>query len=138
MWQEPFARLESAITRVAPAGGTEPVAPHEAIDLPTAIKAMTLDSAYLMNSEESVGSIEVGKRADMIVLDQNLFDIPEPSIDSSKVLTTIFDGKVVYDASSSPTGVVAIEERYGAHLDFSGEHGHPGCEWRGQASLGQE
>ena len=138
MWQEPFARLESAITRVAPAGGTEPVAPHEAIDLPTAIKAMTLDSAYLMNSEESVGSIEVGKRADMIVLDQNLFDIPEPSIDSNKVLTTIFDGRVVYDASSSPTGVVAIEERYGAHLDFSGEHGHPGCEWRGQTSLGQE
>lgn len=134
MWQETFARLESAITRTAPPGETEPLAPNEAIDLATAIKAMTLDSAYLMNNEDSVGSIEVGKQADMIILNQNLFDIPVTKINSTKVLKTIFDGKVVYDASSSPTGVVAIEKHYRTDLDFTGKHGYPGCEWRKQNS----
>jgi predicted amidohydrolase YtcJ len=43
------------------------------VTLATAIKAMTLNSAYLMNQEDTVGSIEVGKRADMVVLDKNLF-----------------------------------------------------------------
>jgi len=129
MWQPTFARLESAITRVAPTGGSEPLAPREAIDLPTGLKAMTLDSAYLMDNENVVGSIEVGKRADMIVLDQNLFEIPVAGIDSTQVLLTVFDGEVVYDASTSPTGEVAIENFYEIDLDLSGAHGHPGCEW---------
>lgn len=127
MWQDTFGRLEAAITRVSPDGKGEPLAFHEAIDLAAAIKAMTLDSAYLMNIEETVGNIAVGKRADMIVLDQNLFDIPKTNIDSTKVLLTIFDGKVVYDVNSSPTSEDAIEKRYETKLDFSGAHGHPGC-----------
>ncbi|MBT8421050.1 MAG: amidohydrolase family protein, partial [Gammaproteobacteria bacterium] len=127
MWQDTFQRLESAITRVAPDGGTDPLAPHEAIDLATALKAMTMDSAYLMNLEGEVGSIEIGKRADMIVLSHNLFEIPETEIDSTKVLLTLFDGKVVFDAGSSPVGETAIEKRYDVDLDFSGKHGHPGC-----------
>jgi predicted amidohydrolase YtcJ len=129
MWQEPFPRMEGAITRKAPGGGGEPLAPSEALDLAAAIKAMTLDSAYLMNIEESVGSIEVGKRADMIVLDKNLFDISVDEIDSAKVRLTIFDGGVVYDAVSDPTGENEIEKRHGIELDFSGTTGHPGCEW---------
>lgn len=129
MWQDTFRRLEGAITRVAPDGGTEPLAPHEAIDLAVALKAMTVDSAYLMNIEEEVGSIKVGMRADMIVLDRNLFDMPTSEISDAKVQLTVFDGKVVYDAASSPTGEVAIEERYDVELDFTGTDGHPCCEW---------
>ena len=64
------------------------------IDLPTAIKALTLDSAYVMNQDDSVGSIAEGKRADMIVLDKNLIEIPVTEISSAHVLTTIFDGKI--------------------------------------------
>jgi urease alpha subunit len=82
-----------------------------------------------MNIEKEVGSIEIGKRADMIVLDKNLFDIPPDAIDSLKVLLTVFEGDVVYDASSDPTGEEAIEERYGVELDLTGETGHPCCEW---------
>ena len=129
MWQNTFQRLESAITRVAPDGGTEPLAPHEAIVLPVAIKAMTLDSAYLMNMEEEIGSIEVGKLADMIVLDRNLFGIPANEISESKVLLTILDGKVVFDATSSPSDEEAIEKRYDVELDFTGANGYPCCEW---------
>jgi len=91
---------------------------------------MTLDSAYLMNIEREVGSIEVGKLADMIVLSQNLFKIPVEQIDSTKVPLTVFNGKVVFDSGSSPVGEVAIEKHFDIKLDFSGDHGHPGCEWR--------
>lgn len=130
MWQEPFARLEGAVTRVDPASneGT-PLASTEAIDVAAAIRAMTLDSAYLMNIEDSVGSIEVGKRADMIILDKNIVDIPAKEISSAKVLVTLFDGKVVYDASKDPSDEEAIEKKHGLELDFSGTTGHPGCEW---------
>jgi len=130
MWQDTFQRLEAAITRVAPDGGTDPLSPHEAIDLAVALKAMTLDSAYLLNIEEEVGSIEVGKCADMTVLSQNLFEIPVTTIDSTKVLLTVFDGRVVFDSNSSPIGEAAIEKRYQVDLDFNGDVGHPGCEWR--------
>ena len=91
---------------------------------------MTLDSAYLMNIEKEVGSIEVGKWADMIVLSQNLFKVPVEQIDSTKVLLTVFNGKAVYDSGRSPVGEVAIEKHFDIDLDFSGDHGHPGCEWR--------
>jgi hypothetical protein len=85
-----------------------------------------MDSTYLMNIEETVGSIAIGKHADVIVLDQNLLDIPKTKIDSTKVLMTVFDGRVVYDVNSSPTSEVAIEKRYDSQLDFSGDHSHPG------------
>ena len=95
MWQDTFQRLESAITRMAPDGNTSPLAPHEAINISEGIKAMTLNSAYLMNIEKEVGSIAVGKRSDMVVLNQNLFKIPVEQIDTTRVLLTIFNGKVV-------------------------------------------
>lgn len=129
MWQDTFSRLEGAITRKAPDDGKVALAPHEAIELPAAIKAMTVDSAYLMNLENVVGSIEIGKRADMIVLDKNLFEIKPEKIDSTKVLLTIFDGDIVYDASKDSANEESIESEYGIDLDFSGENGYPGCEW---------
>ena len=137
MWQDTFRRLESAITRVAPEGTGEPLAPHEAIVLPVAIKAMTLDSAYLMNIEEEVGSIEIGKLADMIVVDRNLFEIPVQEISECKVLVTLLSGKVVFDATSSPSQEEAIEKVYDIELDFTGGAGHPCCEWHRRQSLPQ-
>ena len=110
--------METAVTRKAPGGGEKALNPHEAIDLASAIRAVTLDSAYLMNQEKSVGSIEKGKRADMIVIDKNLFDIPATEISSSKVQLTIFDGKVVYDVATDPTGEEAIESQTNVELDL--------------------
>ena len=117
------------INRVAPDGGTEPLAVHEAINLQLGIKAMTLDSAYLMNMEDEVGSIEVGKFADMIVLDRNLFEIPDAEISECKVALTLVNGKAVFDASGSPIGEEAIEKQFDVQLDFTGQVGHPCCEW---------
>jgi len=99
MWHDPLVALETAVTRQAPGGGDSALNPHEAVDAATAIEAYTLNGAYVMNQEESVGSIEVGKRADMIVLDQNLFEIEPTEIGKTEVLVTIFDGEVVYNAA---------------------------------------
>ena len=128
-WREPMETLESAITRRSPDGEGEALGPAEAVDLPTAIKSMTLDAAYLMNHDDTTGSIEVGKYADMIVLDKNLFEIPEATISSSKVMVTVFNGQVVYDATRDATGEKAIEEKYGIELDLSGDAAPHGSEW---------
>ena len=101
---------------------------NEAIDLPAAIKAMTINSAYIMNQDDLVGSIEIGKYADIIILDQNLFEIPVNKISETKVLKTILAGKVVFDYSSDPNEEDGIEEKYGLELDLSGKQGHPGCD----------
>ena len=46
--------------------------------------------------EHETGSIEVGKKADMVVLEKNLFDIPVTDIADTKVMMTLFEGKTVY------------------------------------------
>jgi len=81
----PFIGLQNAVTR----------APQE-LTLGKAIKAYTLNGAYVMRQEDKVGSIEVGKLADFVVLDRNLFDIAEDTINKTKVDMTVFDGEIIY------------------------------------------
>jgi predicted amidohydrolase YtcJ len=49
-----------------------------------------------MRQEDKVGSIEVGKLADLVVLDRNLFGIAENSINQTKIMMTVFDGEIIY------------------------------------------
>lgn len=81
----PFIGLKNAVTR-AP----------QALTLAQAIAAYTINSAYVMRQDNKAGSIEVGKLADLVILDRNLFDIPTSSIDQTQVLMTMLDGEVVY------------------------------------------
>ena len=60
------------------------------------IEAYTINGAYTMKLEDKQGSIEVGKRADFVVLDRNLFDIDSYEISDAYVTMTIFDGRTVY------------------------------------------
>jgi predicted amidohydrolase YtcJ len=96
----PWYGIERAVTRTAEEwyGYNEmgPLNPWESISLKNAIKYYTLGSAYQFHMEKKVGSITKGKYADLIVLDQNLFKVPVEKVDQTKVLTTIFNGKVVY------------------------------------------
>jgi len=81
----PFIGLQNAVTR-AP----------QALTLAKAIKAYTINGAYVMRQEDKVGTIEVGKLADLIVLDRNIFEITENTINQTKIVMTIFDGNVIY------------------------------------------
>jgi predicted amidohydrolase YtcJ len=93
----PLLAIEVAVTRRAPGGvGAEPLLPEEAIDLATAIKAATLGAAYGNFLDKETGSIEVGKLADLIVLDKNLFDMSAPEISEARVMLTLFEGESVY------------------------------------------
>ena len=56
-------------------------------------------------------------------------EIPPTEIAKSTVQLTIFDGQVVYDATSDATGEESIEEHYNVELDLSGEEGYKGNKW---------
>ncbi len=60
------------------------------------IRAMTLDAAYQFFEENSKGSLTVGKRADIVVLEENPLEVPSMAIKDIKVLETIKDGKTVF------------------------------------------
>jgi len=92
----PFPQIETAITRTDAEGDDAPFMPHETIDLATALAAFTLNSAYVNGIDDVSGSISVGKLADLIVLDRNLFAIPAKEISETKVLLTLFGGKAVH------------------------------------------
>ncbi|MFM7784008.1 MAG: amidohydrolase family protein, partial [Gammaproteobacteria bacterium] len=69
------------------------------------LAAFTIDGARMLGLGERTGSIEAGKLADLVVLDQNLVELAEQRqadrISETRVLTTIFDGRVVYEATPS-------------------------------------
>jgi len=92
----PFPQIETAITRTDADADDEPFMPHETIDLATALAAFTINAAYVKGIEEVSGSIEVGKLADLVVLDRNLFAIPAKQISDTKVLLTLFGGRPVH------------------------------------------
>jgi predicted amidohydrolase YtcJ len=70
--------------------------PAERVTVKDMVKAYTVNGAYQLYREKSIGSLEAGKYADMIVVDQDIFKAAPLNIDKTKVLTTIFNGDVVY------------------------------------------
>jgi predicted amidohydrolase YtcJ len=76
-----------------------PFLPHEAVDLPTAIAAFTMGSAFVNHLDDVTGSIEAGKLADLVVLDRDLFAHPEDEIYAANVELTLVEGERVFAAS---------------------------------------
>ena len=74
--------------------------PAERVTLDQMIASFTINGAYANFLEGTTGSIEVGKMADLIILDKNLFNIPVTEISKSKVLLTLFEGKEVFKDKS--------------------------------------
>lgn len=98
----PFAQIETAVTRKSADDASIPVfIPEERIGLDTALDAFTINAAFVNKHEESTGSIEIGKLADLIVLDRNLFDIEPADISETQVLLTLFAGEAVYGDPAS-------------------------------------
>lgn len=95
---DPFIAIESMVTRSNPFDESMPgqVNPGEALTLEQAIYVSTLGGAEVLGADEYLGSVENGKYADMIILNQNLFEIALDEIYGTEVLETIVGGEIVY------------------------------------------
>ncbi|MGB1251089.1 MAG: amidohydrolase [Candidatus Promineifilaceae bacterium] len=107
-----FALLEAgavvSISSDFDAGGLSPLGKLEAIltgygddapDLATLVEMMTINAAYQLNQDDTTGSIEVGKWADFVLLDQNLFEVAPSQLSTINVLATYLAGDQVYDSN---------------------------------------
>jgi predicted amidohydrolase YtcJ len=93
----PFRAFQVAVTR-AGGRGQKPLNIDERIPLETAIDAYTINAAYAMKQDKTTGSLEVGKRADLVVLDRDILTTDSETIEDTKVLATYLDGRLVYSA----------------------------------------
>jgi len=93
----PLLAIETAVTRTDPRGGTtEVLNADERMTLPDMLAAYTTNGAYLMHQEHDTGTLEVGKFADLVVLDRDLFDVPPDQIGDVTVTRTLLEGKTVF------------------------------------------
>jgi predicted amidohydrolase YtcJ len=97
----PIVQMEMGITRQEFGQAEAPLQPPitERLDMKAMIRGYTIDAAYQLHMEDDVGSLEVGKKADLIVLDKNLFEVPTYEIHTVNVNSTFIDGEEVYSAA---------------------------------------
>lgn len=74
--------------------------PNEKLTLEQLLTGYTINGAKQCSWDKLTGSIEVGKSADMVVLDRNIFEIPKETLHETEPLLTIFKGGEVYKAQT--------------------------------------
>ena len=100
----PLLAIELGVTRTVPSDDStfaDPdfdtsLVPGERVSVEEMIASFTINGAYAAFLEAEVGSLEVGKKADFIVLDQNILSLEPTEIHHTRVLLTFFDGQEVY------------------------------------------
>ena len=89
-----FEGIHVCVNRTSETG--QDLSKNQAINVMDAIRVYTWNGAYITFEKDIKGSIEEGKLADMVILDTNILECDPSEIVKTKVLTTILDGKVVY------------------------------------------
>ena len=94
---DPILGIYAAVTRrTLDDKNPEGWVPEQKIPLEEAIKGFTINGAFAEFAESLKGSVSAGKRADLVVLDRNLFEIKPEEIREAKVVLTLVDGEVVF------------------------------------------
>lgn len=98
----PLLEMEVAVHRISDVhrGARPPFLPDERINLVDALAAFTSGTAWVNHLEHEVGSLEVGRAADLVVLDRDLFDRSAGAIGEARVVGTFIDGVPVYEDPS--------------------------------------
>jgi predicted amidohydrolase YtcJ len=96
---DPLAAIQVAVTRRDPSAPAGPAwLPNELVPLATMLAAYTINGARVNFEERETGSITIGKSADLVVLDHDLFAIPATDIHRARVRYTFLEGREVYAA----------------------------------------
>jgi predicted amidohydrolase YtcJ len=82
--------------------GLKPFGMAESVDIHAALRSYTAWGSRQMFLENKIGSIEVGKKADIAIWDRDIYSVPTDQIKDMKCLMTLFDGEVVYSSPDSP------------------------------------
>jgi hypothetical protein len=93
---DPFDAIETAVLRMDSDGGDKPWLPEHLLTVIDMLRALTINGAILTGEDAERGSIESGKRADLIVIDADLLTIDPADISEIAVVTTYLDGRTVY------------------------------------------
>lgn len=94
---DPLLGLQVAVTRTNyEEPDSDPLLPDQAITLEQAIRSHTIDVAFALGLDATTGSVTVGKSADLIVLDANIFTLPAERVSDADVILTLFEGRPVY------------------------------------------
>jgi predicted amidohydrolase YtcJ len=103
----PFNQIETAVDRMGEyASEPVPLGAHEALDRADAVRMHTVGSAHQLHLADS-GTLEPTKRADLLLLDRDLMSVPDADIRNARVQLTFVEGRIVYDASATPSGTAA-------------------------------
>ena len=98
---QPFVNMEFGVTRAR--HGLRPMSPQQRLDIRDLIDAYTINGARALDRASEIGSLEVGKSADFIVIDQNILALADQGrpdkIGDTKVLETFFMGKKIFSAA---------------------------------------
>ncbi|KAK7472894.1 hypothetical protein VKT23_001002 [Stygiomarasmius scandens] len=96
----PLSGFYAAVSRLSPSGdsphGPDGWFPDQRLSRQEALRGMTIDPAYASFTESILGSLEPGKRADFVVLSQDIMQVPVNRILETQVLATVIDGEIVY------------------------------------------
>jgi predicted amidohydrolase YtcJ len=109
---DPLKGIYAAVTRQTLEGQpAEGWFAEERVDVETALRAYTVNNAWVAGEEAIKGSITVGKLADIVVVDRDPFQVEAAALKDLKVLLTIVGGKVVYEAIPQTSSVSPVRVR---------------------------
>ena len=92
----PWIAIEALVTRERPGGSNDSFGKEQAISLEQAIRMFTVNSAKHMGKTDTLGSIEPGKLADLVVIDRDPYEIPVTELHQVRVMQTLINGETVY------------------------------------------
>jgi predicted amidohydrolase YtcJ len=109
-WPHALLCLYLATTRKSQSGSV--IGAAQRVDIDSALRAVTIDAAYQLRMDDRIGSLEVGKYADFVLLDRNPREVPPDDLLSIKLLGTIVEDEVVWEqpADTAMSGADLIKQ----------------------------